>query len=336
VPFTQNLSYLPAQYWNFFNQRSSTVDTLMQTTVPNPFLAALPAIQSSNPTLYNYLSTVGIVNATTLQTQQLLRLYPNAAFGLRQADSMRGHVIDNEIRVQYQKRMSHGLQTGVQFSHMWGRQQWLPNEFNDTPSWQLNPNIRPNRLVWSTVYELPFGKGRPWLTHGPLTHVLGGWQLSWIYTYQTGPLISWGNLYYYGDPNQLVSVLNHDNIHSQNIHMWYDPAAVWQNNSSAPPANFVGFEGRSAFQPNTYQARIFPQYIDGLRADSIRNWDAKVLRRFRLYERLSLVVALDMLNMTNHTQFAAPNIGVTSAGFGQVTGQANWPRILQFNTRVEF
>jgi carboxypeptidase family protein len=335
VPFTQNLSALPAPYWNFFDQRSSTVDALMQTTLPNPFLAALPAIQTSNPTLYNYLSTIGIFNSKTLQLQQLLRAYPNAGFGLQENDAMRGKIVDNEIRVQYQKRISHGFQSNVQYSYMWGRQQWLPNQFNTTPSWQLNPNIRPNRLVWSSVWELPFGKGRQWLTHGPLQQILGGWQLSWIYTYQTGPLISWGNNYYYGSIDQIVSALDHGQVHSQNINMWYSPAAVWTG-SSAPPSGFVGFEGRASAQPNTYQARIFPQYIDSLRADSLRDWDTRVTRRFALYERLTLVAALDMLNMTNHTQFTAPNTTVTSSSFGTLSGQANWPRILQFNLRVEF
>ena len=334
VPFTQNLSYLPAQYWNFANQRSSTVDTLMQTTVANPFLAALPAIQSSDPTLYNYLSNISIFKSSTLQLQQLLRAYPNAGFGLQEQNALRGKDVDNEIHVRYEKRLSHGIQSNVEFSHMWGRQQWLPDQFDTTPSWQLNPNLRSNRLVWSTVWQLPFGKGQHWVTTGPLQHVLGGWQLSWIYTYQTGALISWSNSYYYGSVDQIASALNTD-IHSQNIHQWYDPSVVWTG-SGAPPSGFVGFEGRSAAQPNTYQARVFPQYIDGLTSDPIRNWDARVQRRFRIYERLSLVFALDMLNMTNHTQFTAPSINLTNGTFGQLTGQANWPRILQFNTRIEF
>jgi hypothetical protein len=335
VPFTQTQSPLPSQYWNFFDTRSATVDTAMQATVPNPFLAALPAIQSSNPALYNYLSTVGIFTGTTLQVQQLLRAYANAGFGLSKYDALRGKVVDNEMRVQYQKRMSKGIQSGVQYTHMWGRQQWLPDQFDTTPAWQLNSNIRPNRLVWNTVWELPFGKGRQWLTHGPLGAVVGGWQLSWIYTYQTGPLISWGNNYYYGTVDQVVSALNQDQVHSQNIHMWYSPSAVWTG-TGAPPAGFAGFEGRTAAQPNTYQARVFPQYIDSLRADAIRDWDVKIQRSFTLYERLSLVVGVDMLNMTNHTQFTAPNITVTSSSFGTLSGQANWPRILQFNTRIVF
>jgi len=335
VPFTQNLSYLPGQYWNYFDTRSSTVDTLMQTNVPNPFLAALPAIQSNNPSLYNYLSTIGIFTSSTLQVQQLLRAYPNAGFALQEYDAMRGKVIDNEIRVQYQKRMSHGFMENVQYSYMWGRQQWLPNQFNNTPSWQLNSNIRPNRLVWSNVWDLPFGKGRQYLTSGPLQHIVGGWELSWIYTYQTGPLISWANNYYYGSIDQIVQALNHDQVHSQNINMWYSPSAVWTG-STAPASGFVGFEGRSSAQPNTYQARVFPQYINSLRADGIRDWDVRVARTFRIYERLNFMLALDMLNMTNHTQFTAPNTTVTSSSFGTLSGQANWPRILQFNVRVQF
>jgi hypothetical protein len=335
VPFTRNLSYLPAQYWNFTDSYSAATDNAMKATVPNPFNAALNAIQSSDPALYNYLSNIGIFTATTLQVQQLLRAYPNAGFNLKQYDAERGKVIDNEMRLVYQKRWSQGFQTMVQYAHMWGRQQWLANEFDQTPEWQLNPNIRPNRLVWSAVWELPFGKGRQWLTRGPLQHLAGGWQLSWIYTYQTGALISWNNLFYYGSIDRLVAALNQSQTHAQNIHMWYSPAAVWTG-SGAPPSTFVGFEGRSAFQPGTYQARIFPQYVDSLRADGIRNWDAKILRRFRLYERLSLNLSADFLNLTNHTQFTAPNTTVTSTAFGSLSGQSNSGRIIQFNVRVEF
>jgi hypothetical protein len=133
----------------------------------------------------------------------------------------------------------------------------------------------------------------------------------------------------------VVQALNHDNIHSQNIHMWYDPAAVWTG-SAAPPSSFVGFEGRSALQPGTYQARVFPQYIDSLRADGIRNWDVKVLRKFAIHEDIAFVVSVDLLNLTNHTQFTAPSIAVTSSAFGTLTGQSNAGRILQFATRIQF
>jgi hypothetical protein len=335
LPFTRSQSPLPAQYWNFSDSYNAATDNAMKATVPNPFLAALPAIQASNPALYNYLSTIGIFTSTTLQVQQLLRAYPNAGFGLSKADALRGKVIDNEIRAVYHRRLWKGLQSDIQYAHMWGRQQWLANQFDPEPEWQLNSNIRPDRFVWSTVFQLPFGHGRQWLTHGVLNHLAGGWQLSWIYTYQTGALISWGNLFYYGSIDQVVQALNHDQVHSQNINIWYSPSAVWTG-TGAPSSGFAGFEGRSALQPGTYQARVFPQYIDSLRSDPVRNWDAKVLRSFRLYERLALEFSLDLLNVTNHTQFGAPNITVTSSAFGSLSSQVNSGRILQFNTHLRF
>ncbi len=161
VPMAQNLSFLPAQYWNYNTQwdaNVAAVDNAMKATVANPFAAGLAAVKTSNPTLYNYLSTVGMFTATTLQVQQLLRAYPNAGFALSKNNALRNHVINNEIRLMYTKRMSKGLQTNVQYAHMWRRQQWLPNQFDQTPAWQLNSNIRPDRLVWSAVYDLPFGK----------------------------------------------------------------------------------------------------------------------------------------------------------------------------------
>ncbi|MBZ5623766.1 MAG: carboxypeptidase regulatory-like domain-containing protein [Acidobacteriia bacterium] len=337
-PFSRSLSALPAQYWNYYSQYNANVaavDNAMKAMVTNPFKAALPGLQTSNPTLYNYLSNVGLFTANTLQVQQLLRANPNANFGLSQANAMRSKTVYHDVEILYQKRWSKGFQSSVMYTRNWSRNQWAPNQFDQSLAWQPNANSRPNRFVWTTVWELPFGKGRQWLTQGPAQHMVGGWQLSWIYQYQTGALISWGNLFYYGSVDQIVAALNHDQVHAQNIHQWFDPAAVYQG-SGAVPAGFTGFEGRSSFQPGTYQARVFPQYIDSLRADGIRNWDVRVYRKFRLHERLNLNFSVDLENMTNHTQFSAPNIGVTASNFGTVTGQANQPRIIQLNGRIEF
>jgi hypothetical protein len=303
--------------------------------VANPFLSAVTSLQASNPTLANFLNTNGTFNSTTLQVQQLLRAYPNAGSNLTEADYWRSHDVDNEVRVVYHRRQWKGLQSDVQYAHMWGRQQYLANEFDPAPEWQLNSNIRPNRFVWTTVFQLPFGKGRQWFTQGPLNPILGGWMLSWTYTYQAGALISWGNAYYYGTVDQVVAAMNQSQTHSSYLKWWYSQAATWQG-ATAPPSGFVGFEGRSSAQPNTYNARIWPQYVNSLRNDPIRDWDARILRNFRLYERLSFELAVDLLNVTNHTQFGSPNTTVTSLTFGQLTSQANSGRIIQCNFHVRF
>ena len=342
-PFTKNLSYLPAQYWNYAMTRSSTTDAAMTAAVPNPFNTALTSLQSSNATLYNYLSSLSWFTSKTLQVQQLLRPYPNAGGALQEASGFRAKNVYHDVELLFQKRFSKGFQSSVAYTRQFARQQWQPNQFDQSLAWQPSTTARPNRLVWTAVWELPFGRGRQWLTHGPLQHIVGGWQLSWIYQYQTGPLLNFSNVFYYGTVDQVVAALNHDAVHAKNIHQWLDPTVAYNNvtnpadSATAPiPSGFIGFEGRTALQPNTYQARMFPQYVDALRADAIRNWDTKIYRRFTLHERLNMNFAVDMLNMTNHTQFSAPNIGVTATNFGYVTGQANGARQLQLNVRIEF
>jgi hypothetical protein len=343
-PFTLSLSYLPGQYWAYGDTYNATEQAAMTATVPNPFnIANLSSLQTSNLALYNYLDTLSFFTGKTLQTQQLLRAYPNAGFGLSEADAIRAKSWFNDVEILYQKRFSQGIQSSVQYTRAFGRQQWQPNSFDQSLSWELDPNIRPNRIVWSTVWQLPFGKGRQYLTHGPIQHVVGGWELSWVYQYQTGAPVSWGNLFYYGTVDQVVDALAHEATHDANVRQWFSTAAVYSNvlnpsdsATGAIPSGFVGFEGRSAFQPGTYQVREFPQYVNALRADGLRQWDVKLGRRFVIHERLNMFISLDALNLTNHVQFGAPSTSVTSTSFGSVTSQSNGARQLQMNVKIQF
>ena len=45
-----------------------------------------------------------------------------------------------------------------------------------------------HRFVLNATYDLPFGKGRKWLTQAPgaVNAILGGWQMGWITYLQSG------------------------------------------------------------------------------------------------------------------------------------------------------
>jgi len=343
-PFNLSQSYLPAQYWAYGNSYDAANQAAMTANVTNPFyIGNLTSLQQSNPALYNYLNSISWFTSKTLQTQQLLRANLNAGAGLTEAGAVRAKSWYHDMQLLYTKRFSHGILSSFTYTRAFGRQQWQPNSFDQSLSWELNPNTRPNRLVWNAVWELPFGKGRQWLTHGPVQHVVGGWQVSWIYQYQTGAPVSWGNLFYSGTVDQVVQALAEGATHSANSRQEYSTAAVYSpvfnpsDLASGPiPSGFIGFEGRSALQPGSYQIREFPQYVNALRADPIRQWDVKLYRRFTLYERLNLNFGIDGLNLTNHVQFGAPVLGPTATNFGAVTSQANGARQLQMNLRIEF
>lgn len=108
--------------------------------------------------------------------------------------------------------------------------------------------------------------------------------------------------------------------------------------SRAPPADFVGFEGRTAAQPGTYHVRVFPYRLDVVRADGIKNLDLKIERLFPIKQERGAQArfSVDLLNAMNHTNLSGPNTDPTSAAFGRVTSQRGLSRVIQFNLRVEF
>jgi hypothetical protein len=358
-PGTINLSMLPEQYWSKSNVRDNDVQTRMTRTVANPFnIANLAALQASNPALYNYYRNLGgRFTATTLQVQQLVRAFPN--FGTLNGipEGADPHDYDNkgkfhDLEIQFSTRRISGVILNAGYARSYGRSTLRLNEFDQDLIWQDNSNVRPHRLVASAIIELPVGRGKPWLSDSPLRHILGGWQTGWVYEYQAGPTVDLTstNRFFYGDINNVAELLRQSDVHSADFHAWFDPASLRAVTTiasqgqgvelgTAPiPSGFVGFEGRSAFQPTTYQVRTIPRQWDALRADGIMNIDAQLKRRFHIYERLEASVSVDVLNLMNHTNLAAPNMDPTSSNFGRVTAQngADSKRRVQLNLRLDF
>ena len=90
-------------------------------------------------------------------------------------------------------------------------------------------------------------------------------------------------------------------------------------------------------QPAAFQARVFPQRVDGLRADGLNRMDANIQREFKVKESVAFQLRLDALNVANHSQFEAPNLDPTSTNFGRVTNNtSSTMRYLLIQARVKF
>lgn len=342
IPVDQKVNYLPEQYWATGNVRVQATDDDMNRNVPNPFhYTNLAPLQASDPLLYKYLSSQTFFTSKTIRKHQLLRPFPHITSltgvrpGVSFADSC-GGARYHDLELQLERRLSKGFQTTVIYTRAYStKQNEYRNEFDPAPAWRSDNAVRPHRFVWSAIWELPFGRRRAWITSGPVQHLVGGWQLSWIYQYQSGAATSWSNRFFYGDLQKLGDLFAHESTHARDIHMWFNPSIAYRG-TGAIPSGFQGFEGRSAMQPGQYHVRVFPSVVDALRADGIRNWDVKLLRQFRVNEQLRTVLSVDLLNATNHTNFEGPNTDPSSTNFGRVTSQRGLSRIIQFNLRVEF
>jgi hypothetical protein len=343
IPVNARIDYLPQQYWATGNVRNQALDDDMNRNITNPFnLSNLTSLRSSDPVVYNYLSTRSGITSSTIRKNQLLRQYPNLnnSSGLRPGVDIKDAMGRNkygDLQVQFERRFSRGFKSAVMYTYSTGEEQdYYYNEFDAAPSvYRPQDALRPHRVVWTAVWEVPFGKGRKWVTGGPLQHVVGGWQLSWIYQFQNGQATDWGNRFFSGDMSKLQDLFNHDGVNSKDIHVWFDPNITYRG-TGAIPQGFAGFEGRSGNQPGSFHVRVFPTRLNELRSDGIRTWDIKILRKFRLHERLAFSAAADLLNATNHTNFLGPNTDPTNRDFGRVTATAGYSRVIQLTGRIEF
>ena len=59
-------------------------------------------------------------------------------------------------------------------------------------------------------------------------------------------------------------------------------------------------------------------------------------REFVLHEGIKFSLQADAFNVFNWVRFASPNLNITNANFGRITGVANSPRAVQFNARISF
>jgi Carboxypeptidase regulatory-like domain len=199
-----------------------------------------------------------------------------------------------------------------------------------------------HRIVFSPVVQLPFGAGKPYLNSGWGARLAGDWQISGIYTYQTGRPFSVFNSAASNNSGSFANVDRPDVIPGQNPNAHFDAVAgtktknptEWFNIhafSIAPPGEF-GDEGRNT--------------ITGPGYDEV---DITLARVFSITERVRAQFRAEAFNLANHPNFFNPaaqsnefpssSVGQLPAtytgSFGSIT-QSNNPRELQFSLRISF
>jgi len=97
------------------------------------------------------------------------------------------------------------------------------------------------------------------------------------------------------------------------------------------------FEKNGNNNPAAFHTRIFPRNFNGLRADGLNQWNANLLREFRIVERLRMQFRADVINLQNRSQMNGPEMNPTSTNFGRVTSQtSSLNRFYQVQMRLQF
>lgn len=284
------------------------------------------------------------------------------------------------LEAQYQKRFSHGLQTLVAFT--WEKCLSDSNgDFNaengsESAPYEYYFNARlskgvcafdiPKVFSWSAVYELPFGHGKHWLTHGPLSWVAGNWSTNYALLARSGQAFnpSWGGASNVctatvttncvpvtiaglapnpPDPANLSnaggsitgysrpSLLSGCSLipANQSVSQWYNPACFV---SPASPLVSAGYGFGNA-------------PIGNLRSMRFINVDVALTKDFFIRESMRLQFRAEAFNVFNHMVLGVPgnsiapsfsNGTISYGNAGVVSSIANTPRQLQLALKFLF
>jgi hypothetical protein len=292
----RQLNVTPAQYLSTSATRDQATINNLTAQVTNPIAGLAPGTA---------------LNGSTTSREQLLRPFPH--FGSVRADSITdGDSYFHMFQVRAEKRYANGLQllANYQISRLMERRSRL-NEQVDALEKRVAGEDRPQRLVLSFSYDLPFGKGKPLAgSAGPLLNrLIGGWILNGIYTWQPGPAITWGNLIYLGGDL---------GWNPRNIDGVFDPSRF----------------NRVPAQQLDRNLRQFPSRFSTYRQDGANNFDYSVIKDTPITEAVKLQFRWEFFNGLNHPAFDPPQLNATAANFGLIIRQSNVARRLQMAARL--
>jgi hypothetical protein len=191
---------------------------------------------------------------------------------------------------------------------------------------------RRHRFVATFLYELPFGtRGLLFKNSSKwLDQIIGGWQLSGVALFQTGPFMTvvapgadpmgsnFANLEGAGRADIVAGVPLYPE--DQSINQWINKAAF------AIPRNNIGRAGTSPVG-----SVIGP----GTEAVSL-----SLFKSFSINDRVRLQVGAAAANAFNHPNYTTPNLNYGTAAFGTIsnvqTAEGAGPRQIQITSRVTF
>ena len=190
-------------------------------------------------------------------------------------------------------------------------------------SWARSNSDRLHNYVASTIYQLPFGPGKRWMTDSLAGKIIGGWQISTLFVAQSGtPLNITGNGTLLNTPgNTAFADLNGDNTVLGNLGpglLYFDPSVY-----SLPAANAQGNMQRNG----------------GPEGPGFWQLDGALFKRFAIRGSSYAEFRVDAFNVTNSVRWGNPNTGysiATGNTFGQITGTTGGQRTIRFGARFVF
>ncbi len=320
---------------NFPTAYSSQWSLGVQQALPNKFLFEVDYFGSKgNHGIATLNANVAPPTATPSQSK---RAYPS--FSTISYDQDRASSNFNSLLTKLQRNYSNGISFLLSYTYSKSLDN-APGQGSGSDSSSGTPQDSANlkgeyglsdfdtrqRLVFSPVYQLPFGPGRRFLQRGVVSNIVGAWQVSGIFSHQSGrPFTVYdaasntsGSYNGADRPNQVgnpnAASPGGPPIHT--IQQWFNTTAF-----ALQPAGTFGNARRNSL--------IGPGFTD---------LDASLVRSIPVRREFSVDLRLEAFNALNHPNLYNPRttaIDVGNSTFGQIQN-AYGQRELQGAVRFVF
>ena len=241
----------------------------------------------------------------------------------------------HSLQMKLQRRMRNGLtlNTNYTFSKNIDSATNYSSDAFQIP-WQY-PNIeravsgldRTHVFAFTSVYELPFGRGKMLAKRGFMSAVFGGFQVNAILSASTGQPRSITQ----NATNLILATQRPDSLTGKNL----------SGMSDTPVALNAAYRFLLApGDPNFPFVRSGATSIGNVGRNTTRSpgsWNTNLgaFRVFRITERMHMEVRVEAYNALNHVNWGTPITNISDASFGQIT--SSWAaRQVQIGARLSF
>jgi hypothetical protein len=249
-----------------------------------------------------------------------------------------GHSSYHALVVKFDKRFAHG----VTFTSSYVLSKLLTDSdtywITDNPRAADQYNRRLEKSIgsydvthnvkFSGVWDLPFGKGRRWVTSRVANAVVGGWRMAGIALYSGGRPIglstSVGSPLFAGRSVPFVSTYDgwagtwKGDHFDPSVDRFFQPASYFGTQPT------VGIGNATRLNPKMREFPNFNENVSLAKVFPIRG------------ERVNLELRGEGFNILNRVRFGVGNTNVTNPNFGLVTGTSNGPRRFQLGAKLRF
>ena len=300
---------------------------------------------TAGPGSTNNVVISGPINGTTNSNKlAVLRPYVGYGPGLFFVDLFTSnyHAFQTEVQKRFSGNSqftiaytwSHGLTTDPADRSTGGAA--LPQVTGDFEN-NYGPTIADRRHVVTAnfVYELPWMRSQ----QGVAGHILGGWQISGVQTFQTGlPLTAvlgngtcsgLGSTSACNDPTGSGCLLSTSPLGCR-------PNQIGDPNSGAPQL-FTGWFNAAAFAaPDATQTTVTTERPGAIRGPGFWRTDLSLFKNMKFSERFTGQLRWETFNTFNHTNpICCGSLTATSSLFNKVTSTRD-PRIMQIGMKLNF